>query len=164
MGAGRGQTKRARAAGATPEERPMLITRDNGMKEWRRGGQFNGTLHRDDGPAVENTDGYQAWVREGQYHREDGPAIIHIAGTREWYQSGLRHREGGPAVERADGGREWWVRGELHRDDGPAIIHADGSVEYWLQGREVGPSEVKKIIKAGIERRVGAEAFEKLTF
>jgi len=44
-------------------------------------------------------------------HREDGPAIEHSDGCKWWYLNGKRHREDGPAVEWADGDKEWWVNG-----------------------------------------------------
>ena len=31
--------------------------------------------HRDDGPAVENTNGNKYWLQYGKYHRLDGPAV-----------------------------------------------------------------------------------------
>jgi len=43
-----------------------------GTKKWRNS---NGKLHREDGPAVEYTDGSRLWYINGQLHRIDGPAI-----------------------------------------------------------------------------------------
>lgn len=34
-------------------------------------------IHREDGPAIERTDGTKAWYFEGKLHREDGPALIY---------------------------------------------------------------------------------------
>jgi hypothetical protein len=36
---------------------------------------LNGKLHREDGPAVEWTNGSKSWYLNGNLHREDGPAI-----------------------------------------------------------------------------------------
>ena len=61
------------------------------------------------------------WYRNDWLHREDGPAIEMSDGTREWYKNVTLHREDGPAIERSHGNRDWWLNGERHREDGPAI-------------------------------------------
>ena len=70
------------------------------------------TLHREDGPAIEYSDGEKVWCINGKLHREDGPAVDDPDGTRKWYINDKRHREDGPAVEDADGYRAWYVDGE----------------------------------------------------
>ena len=47
-----------------------------------------GELHREDGPAVELTDGTKYWMINDQYHREDGPAIENANGDKHWYLNG----------------------------------------------------------------------------
>jgi len=42
-------------------------------------------LHREDGPAVEHTDGYKSWYLNGKRHREDGPAIEYLNGSKSWW-------------------------------------------------------------------------------
>ena len=69
-------------------------------------------LHREDGPAIEGTNGYKEWVLNGKLHREDGPAIERADGRKEWYLNGRRHREDGPAVENANGNKSWWLNNE----------------------------------------------------
>lgn len=71
---------------------------------------------------------------KGELHREDGPAVEWSDGTREWYLSGLIHREDGPAVEQSDGARGYYRNGRPHREDGPAWEWADGTREWWLNG------------------------------
>ena len=44
-------------------------------------------------------------------HREDGPAIEWSEGRKSWWFNGKRHREDGPAVEWADGSKSWWLNG-----------------------------------------------------
>ena len=68
-------------------------------------------LHREDGPAIEHTDGTKIWLLNGEYHREDGPAIEFADGTKEWFLNGEYHREDGPAIEFADGTKEWFLNG-----------------------------------------------------
>ena len=50
----------------------------------------NGQLHRDDGPAVIDEDGYKAWFKNGNLHRVDGPAIIYTNGDKSWYKNGVK--------------------------------------------------------------------------
>ena len=47
-------------------------------------------LHREDGPAVERSDGSRMWYLNGKLHREDGPAVERPNGTRFWYRNGER--------------------------------------------------------------------------
>lgn len=112
-----------------------------------------GEYHREDGPAVEFTNGTKMWYIRGELHRTDGPAKIFKDGTKQWFFAGRLHREDGPASEGrlgnkewflnglkyskewADGTRKWWQDGGeckiLHREDGPAWIKPDGT-ELWL--------------------------------
>lgn len=48
---------------------------------------------------------------DGTLHREDGPAVEWANGSRKWCQNGLLHREDGPAVVFWDGRKGWWIRG-----------------------------------------------------
>ena len=66
-------------------------------------------LHREDGPAIEYTNGDKTWFINGKCHREDGPAIEYTNGDKTWYLNGKYHREDGPAIESADGYKEWWI-------------------------------------------------------
>jgi hypothetical protein len=43
----------------------------SGGKSW----YLNGKLHREDGPAEEDTHGNKFWWLNGKLHREDGPAV-----------------------------------------------------------------------------------------
>lgn len=54
----------------------------------------NGQLHRDDGPAVEHSDGTRYWYIHGKLHRENGPAIdCPITGTKKWFLNGQQLSE-----------------------------------------------------------------------
>ena len=60
------------------------------------------------------------WYRNamGQLHRDDGPAVEWSNGTKSWYQNGLRHRTDGPAIEYSDVGKAWFINGvELTEDE-----------------------------------------------
>jgi hypothetical protein len=80
----------------------------------------NGTLHREDGPALEYTDGNKYWYRHGKLHREDGPACEQN-GSKEWYRHGKLHREDGPACEYVDGSKAWYRDGKAHRENMPPV-------------------------------------------
>ena len=58
-----------------------------------------------------NENGAKVWkLPNGNLHREDGPAVEYSNGSgKEWYLNGDLHREGGPAVEWANGYKEWWI-------------------------------------------------------
>ena len=50
-------------------------------------------LHREDGPAVEWSDGHKEWRIDGKLHREDGPAVEWRDGDKEWWLNAARFRE-----------------------------------------------------------------------
>ena len=50
----------------------------------------NNKLHREDGPAVIDSDGYKAWYKNGLCHRDDGPAVIRDDGSKAWCKNGVR--------------------------------------------------------------------------
>jgi hypothetical protein len=54
-----------------------------GTRRW----YFIYKLHREDGPAIEYTNGNYEWYFDGKYHREDGPAVKE-GGTYKWYIHG----------------------------------------------------------------------------
>ena len=45
-------------------------------------------LHREDGPAVEYTNGDKLWYINGKLHREDGFVIEYVNGSKSWYLNG----------------------------------------------------------------------------
>ena len=91
--------------------------------------------HRDNGPAVIDTDGQFSWIRLGVLHRLDGPAQRNSDGEC-YYQNGLLHRLDGPAEIWLGGSKFWYRFGKIHREDGPACEYPDGAIEYWIDGRK----------------------------
>jgi hypothetical protein len=83
--------------------------------------KLNEVCHREDGPAIEWSNGDKEWYINGERHREDGPAVVRVNGTREWWIYGKRHRKGGPAVIRANGIREWWIDGNETKEDSQPV-------------------------------------------
>ncbi len=78
----------------------------NGTRYW-----FNSKneYHRENGPAIEFSDGEKEWRKNGLLHRLDGPAILLRTGHKGWYKNGKRHREDGPALECSDGRKLWYL-------------------------------------------------------
>ena len=61
-------------------------------------------------PLKIDKDGNRKWYNsKGQLHREDGPAIEWSNGIKEWWIDGKRHREDGPAIECSNGYKEWYI-------------------------------------------------------
>ena len=50
-------------------------------------------------------------------HREDGPAVEWSNGTKEWWIDDKRHREDGPAIEYADGAKSWYINDKHLTED-----------------------------------------------
>ena len=84
---------------------------------------------------------------EGQLHREDGPAVEYTDGGREYYINDKIHREDGPAVEHANGDKWYYINDELHREDGPAVEHIDGYKGYYINGKKLTEKKFKNINK-----------------
>jgi hypothetical protein len=54
-------------------------------------------------------DGRKVWCLNGLRHREDGPAVECSNGDKDWWLNGKRHREDGPAVEYSNGSKSWYL-------------------------------------------------------
>ena len=74
-------------------------------------------LHREDGAAVECSNGYKEWWLNGSLHREDGPAFEYADGYKAWYLNGKRHREDGPAIESSSGNKYWYLNGKEYTEE-----------------------------------------------
>ena len=59
----------------------------NGTTWWHKDAKCK-ILHRENGPAVECTNGHKEWHQNGQRHRTDGPAVEWYDGTKEWFING----------------------------------------------------------------------------
>ena len=81
------------------------------------------------------------WYLNGQLHREDGPAIEYSNGSKYWYLNGQRHRTDGPAVEYKDDYKAWYLNDKLHRTDGPAVEYGNGSKSWYLNGQQLTEQE-----------------------
>ena len=96
-----------------------------------------------------NVFGTKEWILpNGSVHREDGPAVEHTNGTKYWYIDNELHREDGPACEYSGGGKWWYLNGQLHREDGPACEYTNGYKAWWLNGIEYTEQEYKLKIRS----------------
>lgn len=105
------------------------------------------------------------WYKDAKctvLHRENGPAIERTNGHKEWWQNGQRHHTDGPAVEWRYGDKSWWLNGKLHRTDGPAVEYATGSKCWYIDGEELTEAEflaatqpVVEMTVADIEKLLG---------
>ena len=60
--------------------------------------------------------GNSRWYKDAKckiLHRENGPAVDCTNGHKEWWQNGLLHRTDGPAAEWADGRKCWYINGKV---------------------------------------------------
>ena len=61
---------------------------DDYGKRW----YLDGKCHREDGPAVEYTDGTKLWYLDGKLNRTDGHAVEY-AGNKYWYLNDVQYTE-----------------------------------------------------------------------
>tara|TARA_R110000868_G_C10813859_1_gene758071 strand:- start:519 stop:779 length:261 start_codon:yes stop_codon:yes gene_type:complete len=59
-----------------------------------------------------NSYGTKRWLLHGKRHREDGPAIEFTNGNKYWFINDILHREDGPACEYTTGDKEWYYQGK----------------------------------------------------
>jgi len=61
------------------------------------------------------TEGHKLYYKDADctiLHREEGPAIEFTQGHKSWYQNNLRHREDGPAIMSQLNGNKWFLNGK----------------------------------------------------
>lgn len=94
------------------------------------------------------------WYKEGTniLHREDGPALERTNGTKIWYKNGLCHRVDGPAAIYSDGDKYWFVNNKLHREDGPAVEYAKGKPVYYLDGVRYTKEQFEQLTVPNLEQ------------
>ncbi len=125
-----------------------LDTNNSSVLGERREWYINGSLHRENGPAVEHDAYVTEWYTHGLLHRNDGPAVISVNEYTAWYINNELHRDGGPAIEHANGDKLWYHFGALHRDGGPAVEYANGDSELWVNdNRYTSKTEYRKALK-----------------
>lgn len=80
-----------------------------------------------------NVDGYKEWLLpNGELHREDGPAIEYSDGDKYWYINGKLHREDGPAIEYSDKNKIWYYHGQqIHCKDNEEFLKLIKLKAFW---------------------------------
>jgi hypothetical protein len=136
-----------------------MYTDNDGTKIW----WLNGVRHREDGPAIEWTNGYKGWWHNAaEYTKQDYYRVamnknnkpiceVNKNGTKIWWLNGKLHREDGPSIEYTDGCKLWHLNGKLHREDGPAVEWVDGA-EYWYLNdkRYTKQNYYRELVKRGL--------------
>ena len=57
--------------------------------------------------------GNKFWYNKNrEFHRENGPAVEYSNGNKCWYFNGERHRQDGAAVEYTNGDKWWYINGK----------------------------------------------------
>ena len=79
-----------------------------------------------------NIFGTKYYYANNELHREDGPAVEYSNGEKQWYKNGKLHREDGPAIEYANDDKFWYKNGMMHREDGPAIVYSSGTIQWYF--------------------------------
>jgi hypothetical protein len=118
----------------------------------------NGKYHRENGPAVEFSDGYKEWIINGKRHREDGPAVI-TDSYQWWYQNGVLHRLDGPALIMYKGDKA--TRNIYYINDKKLN---KTKLPYFMNGELAGPMRLNRnsILRASLfDREYGAFLKEK---
>ena len=59
---------------------------------------------------------FRPYYKDNKLHREDGPAIEFSNGDKFWYLNDEPHREDGPACEWIDGDKEWYIDGKEYSE------------------------------------------------
>jgi hypothetical protein len=113
-----------------------------------------GLLHREDGPAIEYSNGEKHWYKNNLRHRDDGPAIEYPNGAKYWYKNGLIHRDDGPAIEYENGTKKWLKNGQFHREDGPAIEYSFYLDQYWYEDSYLKECDSVEYLKKWIKLKV----------
>jgi hypothetical protein len=101
------------------------------------------------------SEGNKRWRLNGKLHRLDGPAVEDIDGFRSWWINGILHRDNDlPAVEWADGHKEWWINGKLHRESGPAIDMGGWGKTWWINGKMLDGCDTQEQFERLMKLRV----------
>lgn len=101
----------------------------------------------DGGYKTANPEFIKYYNSDNELHREGGPAIEQSTGSKYWFQNNKRHREGGPAIEYSSGSKEWYLHGNLHREDGPAIERPSGYKVWYLNDEQLTEDEWKRAVQ-----------------
>ena len=90
------------------------------------------------GMYINDWDGNKYTFKNNKYHSYNGkPAIENSDGYKCWYRNGLFHRLYGPAVECSDGNKRWWLFGVHYFEDEYNEIMKNVPLFYWKNRRKL---------------------------
>ena len=72
--------------------------------------------------------GTKRWYNDDLLHREDGPALEYTDGSKQWFINGENHRLDGPAAKWSNGKEEW-----LYKDTWIKEVKSQEEFEQWLK-------------------------------
>ena len=101
--------------------------------------------------------GNSRWYKDAKctvLHRENGPAVDCTNGHKEWWQNDQLHRIDGPAIEWRDGDKRWFQNGQRHRIDGPAVVYANGSKAWYINDNAMSEAEFLAATQPTVEMTV----------
>jgi hypothetical protein len=75
--------------------------------------KYTGTIEHCDGTEHVNIMSIVHW-KNGSPHRQNAPAIEQSNGVKQWFLNGICHRIDGPAIEALDGESRWFVNGKAY--------------------------------------------------
>lgn len=72
------------------KDKSIFVIDSGGIKRWY---DKNKHYHRENGPALEYTNGDKFWFKNGRLHRENGPAVEYANGSKYWYLDDIQLSE-----------------------------------------------------------------------
>ena len=97
------------------------------------------------------------WYKDAEHsirHRENGPAVEYSNGDELWYHNDQLHRIDGPAIIRVNGHKEWWQNDQCHRIDGPAVVYANGRKNWYINDKVMTEAEFLAATQPAVEMTV----------
>ena len=87
-----------------------------------------------------DSDVYVRWYKEGTkiLHREDGPAVEWSNGDKCWFKEDLLHRLDGPAIEYADGSKSYYVEDRKYSEEEFTNLFLNKAKSDHLDGYDIG--------------------------
>ena len=143
------KTIKVKSFSEIPKNFTGIVERPDGSKYWYKNGMYN----REDGPAIEYSDGGVWWYLEGQeYSEEEFNEKITKAAVKKIEPIILKLDWDTPVpflhtgiAEFPNGTKFWYKDGNLHREDGPAKEYSSGRKHWWLDGKEYSEEEFSRV-------------------
>lgn len=93
------------------------------------------------------------------FHREGGPAITRTNGFQAWYINGLNHREDGPSIiygSDSDWGDEWYIHGKnVTKQEHYLYFNPPKEKSITINGKEFTLKQLAVLIKDSFDKELG---------